>query len=273
MPDPANQILAISSGVDRLSVEMSVANLMSCHLINLAYLCERHGVMRRELNSTCLSSLYVQDFPGAMTLCEMRIMEQTETVLQLQDNWYLVYSPATFTSYIICLNNSNSEVFVKTGPNLIYISLSCRMRLKDHVLISDFSLRLDSVIKHYEWDLDEIAFSPEERSLSARWLEILGTENVGRSTLNSIHQDITIKRRSSAWVYLFSILGILIKTVLAVAGVYFLWVRYITTLKTRILHVLMRTLPKPIVNMIQPPQPASAPVPPQQQQPLLKPIH
>jgi hypothetical protein len=45
MPDPANQILAISSGVDRLSMEMSVANLMSCHRINLAYVCEQHGVM------------------------------------------------------------------------------------------------------------------------------------------------------------------------------------------------------------------------------------
>jgi hypothetical protein len=63
--------------------------------------------MQRELNSTCLGSLYVQDFPSAMTLCEMQIVEQTETVLQLQDNWYLVYSPAAFTSYIICLNNSN----------------------------------------------------------------------------------------------------------------------------------------------------------------------
>jgi hypothetical protein len=272
MPDPANQILAISSGVDRLSMEMSVANLMSCHRINSACLCERHGVMRRELNSTCLGSLYVQDFPGAMTLCEMQIVEQTETVLQLQDNWYLVYSPAAFTSYIICLNNSNSEVFVKTGPNQIYISNSCRMRLKDHVLISDFSLRLDSVIKHYEWDLDEIAFSSEEHALSSRWLEILGAKNVGRSTLNSICQDIAIQKRSSAWVYLFSILGVLVATVLAVAGVYFLWVRYLTTLKARILHILLRTLPEPIITMIQPPQPASALVLPQQQQPLLEPI-
>jgi hypothetical protein len=155
-----------------LHMEMSVANLMSCHRINSAYLCEQHGVMRRELNSTCLGSLYVQDFPGAMTLCEMRIVEQTETVLQLQENWYLVYSPTAFTSYIICLNNSNSEVFVKTGPNRIYISPSCRMRLKDHVLISDFSLGLDSVIKHYEWDLDEIAFSSEERAIFSHWLEI-----------------------------------------------------------------------------------------------------
>jgi hypothetical protein len=73
--------------------------------------------MCRELNYTCLGSLYIQDFPGAMSLCEMKIIEQ--------------------------------------------------MRPKDDVLISDFSLRLDSTIKHYEWDLDEVAFLPEERSISA----------------------------------------------------------------------------------------------------------
>jgi hypothetical protein len=114
MPDPANQIFAISSGVDRFSIKMSVAYLMSCHRINSAYLCERHGVMRRELNSACLGSFYMQDFVGATNLCEMQIVEQVETVLQLQDNWYQVYSPVAFTSYIICLNNSNSEVFMKT---------------------------------------------------------------------------------------------------------------------------------------------------------------
>jgi hypothetical protein len=231
MPDPANQILTISSVVDRLSVEMSVANLMSCHRINTAYLCERHGVMRRELNSTCLGSLYIQDFPGATNLCEMRIVEQAETVLQLQDNWYLLYSSSAFTSYVICLNNSNSEVFMKTGTNHVFISPSCQMRLKDHVLISDFSLRLDSVIKHYEWDLDEIAFSPEERSLSSHWLEILDTESVGRSTLNSICQDITIERHSSSWIYLFSLLGFLAVTILAVIAGYFIYAHHLVTLK------------------------------------------
>jgi hypothetical protein len=271
MPDPANQILALSSGVDRLSVEMSVANLLSCHRINSAYLCERHGVLRRQLNTTCLGSLYIQDFNGAMTLCEMRIVEHTETVLQMQDNWYLVYSPIPFTGYVICLNNSNSEVFIKTGPNRIFVSPSCRMRLKHHVLISDFSLRLDSVIKHYEWDLDEIAFSPEERVLSERWLKILGTENVGRSTLHSIRQEIAAERRSSTWIYLFSLMGTLIAVIFAVAGSYVLWVRYSTTLKTRILHVLMRTLPEPVLNLLQPPQPDAAPVPAPQQQPLLEP--
>jgi hypothetical protein len=108
------------------------------------------SVMQSKLNSTCLGSLYVRDFPGAMSLCEMKIIEQTKTVLQLQDNWGLAFSPLTFTSYIICINNSNSEVFVKTRPNRIFISPSCWMLLKDHVLILDVSLRLDSIIKHYE---------------------------------------------------------------------------------------------------------------------------
>jgi hypothetical protein len=230
MSDPANQIFAISSGIDRFSIKMSVANLISCHRINSAYLCERHGVMRRELNSTCLGSLYMQDFVGATNLCEMRIVEQVETVLQLQDNWYLVYSPVTFTSYIICLNNSNLEVFMKTGPNWVYISPSCRMHLKDHMLVSDVSLRLDSIIKHYEWDLDEIAFSPEERTLSSRWLEILDSESVSRSTLNSIRQDIAMERRSSSWTYLFSILGALAATIPAVVIAYAVYVHYFVTL-------------------------------------------
>jgi hypothetical protein len=83
---------------------------------------------------------------------------------------------------------------MKTGPNRVYISPSCRMRLKDHMLISDFSLQLGSTIKHYEWDLDKIAFSREERTLSSQWLEVLDSESVGRSTLNSIRQDIAMEK-------------------------------------------------------------------------------
>jgi hypothetical protein len=170
---------------------MSVVNLMGCHHINSAYLCDILdikivslteflqclsvfafcSVPKRELNSTCLGSLYVEDFPNAINLFE--------TVLQLQDNWYLVHSPRTFTSYIICLNNSNSEAFVKARANHIFVSPSY---WKEHILISDFSVWLDASIKHYKWELDEIAFSPEEQTQSSRWLEVLGDKNMGRST-------------------------------------------------------------------------------------------
>ncbi len=143
------------------------------------------------------------------------------------------------------------------------------MHLKAHVLISDFSLCLDSIIKHYEWDLDKIAFSLEERTISSRWLEILSTENIGRTMLNSIRQDLAIEQRSTSRLFIFCVIGTLAAALLALIALYGFFARFLFTLKTHILGILLQTLPKPIVHMIQPPQPASAP----NQQPLLEPIH
>ncbi len=167
MWDPVHQILAISSGAKQLSVKLSAVNLLGSHWINSVYLCEQHGVLKRTLNSTCLGSLYIQDFQWAMTLCEMDIVPQAEMVLQLQDNWYLVYSPCPFTSYVSCLNVSSSQVFIKHVGNCIFILPSCQLKLWEHVLISDFAIWLDAVIKHYEWDLDQIAFLDKEQARSA----------------------------------------------------------------------------------------------------------
>jgi hypothetical protein len=136
------------------------------------------------------------------------------------------------------------------------------MRLKDHMLVSDFSLHLDSTIKHYEWDLNKIAFSREERTLSSRWLEILDSESVGRSTLNSIRQDIAMERQSSSWIHLFSFLRALAATILAIVIAYAVYVHYFVTLKIRVLSILLHTLLEPIVNLICHPQvPIVDPVP------------
>jgi hypothetical protein len=113
MPAPANQILAISANSNRLSIELSAVHLLGCHRVNQVYLCERNGVLKRNLNDTCLGSLYMQDLQGATTLCEMNIIPEAETILQLHDNWYIVHSPHLLTSCIDCLNSSISEVFIK----------------------------------------------------------------------------------------------------------------------------------------------------------------
>ncbi len=95
----------------------------------------------------------MQDLQGATTLCEMNIVPVAKTVLQLQDNWYLVHSPQALTSHIDCLNNSASEIFIRHGANRIHVSPSCRLHLTSHVLISNFAVQLDTIIKHYEWEL------------------------------------------------------------------------------------------------------------------------
>jgi len=81
-------------------------NIMDCHKSNSMHLCEEHGVLKKDFNSTCLGSLYQQDFAGAMALCEMEITTQKETVLPLRDNWYLIQLPWQFTGHVTCCNLS-----------------------------------------------------------------------------------------------------------------------------------------------------------------------
>ena len=79
-----------------------------------------------------------------------------------------------------------------------------------------------------------------------------------------------MERRSSSWVYLFSILGALAATILAVIISYIIYVHYFITLKKRVVNIILRTLPESIVNLIRPPQvPVTDHVPPPVQQLLL----
>jgi hypothetical protein len=254
MPNPDNQILAISANADRFSIEMSAVHLLGCHRVNQVYMCERSGVLNRYLNDTCLGSLYMQDLEGATTLCEMTILPIRETVLQLQDNWYLVHSPISFTSHVDCLNSSASEVFIRRGVNRIHVSPSCRLHLHSHVLISNFAVTLDTVIKHYEWELDRISFSEEEQAHTDEWLTTFEDTSI-RATLSQIRHSLSVEKRSVVWKYIFSILGLLIFTTLAVILGYFVLTRYYLTLKHRVTQWVLHLLPESIRALI----PSSSP--------------
>jgi len=88
------------------------------------------------------------------------------------------------------------------------------------------SLKLDNVIKHYEWELDKIAFTDEEEARSTEWLTILNDENAGRTTLNAIRQALAAERRSSVWIWIFTFLGLMSLLSLMVASGYLLATHY-----------------------------------------------
>jgi hypothetical protein len=245
MPIPDHQILAISANTDRLSIELSAVHLLGCHRVNQVYMCERSGVLKRHLNDTCLGSLYMQDLQGATTLCEMNIVPIAETVLQLQDNWYLVHSPQPLTSRIDCLNNSASEIFIRHGANRIHVSPSCRLHLASHVLISNFAVQLDTIIKHYEWELGRISFSTEEQAHSDEWLAAFEETSI-RATLTQICHSLAVEKRSSIWKYIFSLLGLVIFPTIAVILGYVFFTRYYLTLRQRVTQWVLHLLPESV---------------------------
>ncbi len=77
---------------------------------------------------------------------------------------------------------------------------------------------------------------------------VLGDENVGCSTLTLICENLAVKCQSSAFKYIFSILGILSIMLLAVAVGFIITTRYIMMLKAQVLQILR----KPLLRMLQP---------------------
>jgi hypothetical protein len=212
-------------------------------------MCERSGVLKQFLNDTCLGSLYMQDLQGATTMCEMNIVPIAETVLQLQDNWYLVHSPVALTSRIDCLNSSASEIFVRHGANWIHVSPSCRLHLTSHVLISNFAVTLDTVIKHYEWELDQILFSDEEQAHSDEWLAAFEETSI-RATLTQIRHSLAVEKHSSIWQYIFSLLGLVIFTTIAVILGYIFFTHYYLMIRQRVTQWVLHILPESVCALM-----------------------
>jgi hypothetical protein len=85
------------------------------------------------------------------------------------------------------------------------------------------------VIKHYQWELDQVAISPEEQACSADWLSVPDHEHVCKSTLSSIHQSLAVKCHSSIWMYIFIILSVLSAFLLTIFIKYVIITRHLVT--------------------------------------------
>jgi hypothetical protein len=125
------------------------------------------------------------------------------------------------------------------------------------VLISNFAVTLDTVIKHYEWELDRVSFSAEEQAHSDEWLQAFEDTSV-RATLSQIRHSLAAEKRSTIWRYIFSLLGLTVFATLAILLGYIFFTRYYFTLKQRVINWVMHILPESVRSLMSLPPPPEA---------------
>jgi hypothetical protein len=108
LPDVKDDVLAISSTDTRFNVQLSSADLLSCHRVNQIFMCDSFGVMSRQFNNTCLGALYMQQFEAAQTLCPFKVVPVEERVYQLCKGHFLAYLPGYTTVNIRCRDGPSS---------------------------------------------------------------------------------------------------------------------------------------------------------------------
>ena len=93
-----------------------------------------------------------------------------------------------FTTYIECKNTSMTAQHISEGVNQIFIDPSCRASLKNHTLISDFSLKLDSDITYFPWKAGGLeVFNLNEDDIKAA-LEVKTSKGEQRLMVSDILQ-------------------------------------------------------------------------------------
>ena len=160
-PKIDDNILGLSPGKEQLAIHLSSTDLLDCKTINKVFLCERHAVLHRQINDSCIGALYLQDFSSASKLCPLQTTPLEEIVKQLMNNWFLIFSPKPQTARISCNNGTLSQFYLPEGISQRHLSPGCRADFQKHVLLTDSSITIDNDLQHFDWswiaDLKNIA--------------------------------------------------------------------------------------------------------------------
>ena len=210
IPIVTNNVLALTTDHNKYHAQLSTTQLMDCLRINQVYICERHGVLAKELSSSCLGALYLQHAVKAQELCQIEVTPIKEIVFQLLSNWFLIYSPVIFTSDVHCQNGSLSRFFIPEGISKHFLSPGCQADFKENILFSNTAVRLDSDLIHFEWEWEKELFklnTPQEIMAN---LQTIQQSGFSAPTLNDI-QHLKVNSKSG-FNYLYQIVGFILST-------------------------------------------------------------
>ena len=156
IPDVQNDVLAVSSTDQRLSAHLSSVDLLGCHRMNQVFMCERFGVLSKQFNSTCLGSLFNQDFVTARSICRFEIVPVAEKVYQLKKNWFATFLPAPATVPVKCRNGTVTDLHLPRGPSRIHLSPGCEAAFNHHHVFADLSIKMPAETLHFDWEWDPL---------------------------------------------------------------------------------------------------------------------
>ena len=204
MPALDRDVLAISDASalegKRLTMEVKFTDLMECHQINSVYLCEKHGVLNFQSNTSCLAALYGQDHDAALNLCTMNVVDLDEAVLPLGDNNFLVYNDqAGYNAELQCLKVPVQDFTLKKGINTVHLPEHCSLRLRTSMVFADSSVHLKTDFHTYEWDWDR-SFSHSHTFKDPRFvsdLHSLAVSQIGSLNLIDVFRTATARENTN----------------------------------------------------------------------------
>ncbi len=164
---PETDLIAISQnkGNSHRYKLLSFANLAACIQCNHVYLCEGHQVLSTNLKGSCLRAIYLQSQRGVKEHCEVEWKPLRESVFQVSPTNYIIISPYPHTTQVACKNGTHYPIQIQTTTRL-HLDPSCTLRLFNHTLRWDKSLRLKPKPLLWTWSFNPLSLPSETMALA-----------------------------------------------------------------------------------------------------------
>jgi hypothetical protein len=156
----------------------------------------------------------MQQFKEAQTLCPFKVVPVEELVYQLQKGHFIAYLPEQTMVNIACRDGKASELNLSKGSQQVCILPGCTGTFPHHLVTSDFLVKLNHSIAHYEWQWDPLNFLPaNEYHQMEETLKNVGdlrlhqpnlSEPEYLTQLGSIQDTSALGSSTSAWAFNFA---------------------------------------------------------------------
>lgn len=125
--------------------------------------------MRTDLEGSCLGAIYLQSQRGVRENCEVERKPLRETVFQVSPTDHIIISPYPHTTQVTCKNGTHYPIRIQTTTKL-HLNPGCTLRLFNHTLRSDESLRLKPEPLLWTWSFNPLSL-PSETMASAKHID------------------------------------------------------------------------------------------------------
>jgi hypothetical protein len=141
---PETELIAVGRNTNTHNARyqlVSQAILAGCIQQNHVFLCDKHQVLRKDLEGSCLGALFLQHQQGVMENCKIEYRPPRETVYQLTTNDHIIFSPYPLTTQILCTNGSHfPQQLIEITK--IHIPDFCSIDLVNHTITADGNIKI-----------------------------------------------------------------------------------------------------------------------------------
>ena len=128
-------------------------------------LCDEPLILKKKIDSTCLGSIYSQNFTNLQQKCPVVFFEATEMIDTISANEFMIYTQEPQTLRIACPKSTEHVAII--SRQLVKLNHGCKATTREHVFGTGFDVTVNADVLRWPtiWNISELLFGVESKVL------------------------------------------------------------------------------------------------------------